>query len=97
MLQRLSSDPGIQHIMTLLRFSIGLLTELAPHENPELLGLNENKGEKIKLRLRTDQYDGLRSYLDVRMVLCHELTHCVWGDHDNNVRPSHFWSSLTDY
>lgn len=79
--------------MTLHRFSIGELTELAPHEHPELLGLNENKGERIKLRLRTDRYDGLRSYLDVRMVLCHELTHCVWGDHDDNVRsllPSSF-------
>ena len=67
------------------QFSVGLLTELAPHEHPELLGLNENRGQSIKLRIRTDQYDGFRSYREVRKVLCHELTHNVWGDYDNNV------------
>ncbi len=41
------------------QFSVGLLTELAPHEHPELLGLNVTAGEAIKLRLRTNQYDGL--------------------------------------
>ena len=69
------------------RFAVGLLTELAPHEQPHLLGLNENAGQAIRLRLRTDLYDGFRPYSDVRRVLCHELTHNVWGDHDNNVRP----------
>jgi hypothetical protein len=68
------------------RFAVGLLTELAPHEHPGLLGLNENAGQAIKLRLRTDDYDGFRLYAEVRRVLCHELTHNVWGDHDNNVR-----------
>jgi hypothetical protein len=68
------------------KFSVGLLTELAPHEHPKLLGLNENGGEAIKLRLRTDKYDGFRTYKEVRRVLCHELTHNVWGDHDDNVR-----------
>jgi hypothetical protein len=67
------------------KFSVGLLTELAPHEHPGLLGLNKNAGESILLRLRTDQYDGFRLYSDVRRVLCHELTHNVWGDHDDNV------------
>lgn len=68
-------------------FSVGVLTELAPHEHPGLLGLNVNAGQAIKLRLRTDRYDGFRLYAEVRRVLCHELTHNVWGDHDNNVRP----------
>jgi hypothetical protein len=67
-------------------FSVEVLTELAPHEHPELLGLNVNAGQAIKLRLRTDRYDGFRLYAEVRRVLCHELTHNVWGDHDNNVR-----------
>ena len=67
------------------KFSVGLLTELAPHEHPELLGLNENGGQAIKLRLRTNKYDGFRLYSEVRRVLCHELTHNVWGDHDDNV------------
>ena len=30
--------------MRLHQFSIGLLTELAPHEHPHLLGLNQNAG-----------------------------------------------------
>jgi len=70
------------------QLSVGLLTELAPHEHPELLGLNVNAGQSIKLRLRTNQYDGFRLYSDIRRVLCHELAHNVWGDHDDNVRPT---------
>lgn len=68
------------------QFSVGTLTELAPHEQPHLLGLNVNRGQAIKLRLRTDAYDGFRVYSDIRRVLCHELAHNVWGEHDNNVR-----------
>ncbi|KAF8902405.1 WLM domain-containing protein [Gymnopilus junonius] len=68
------------------KFTVGLLTELAPHEHPELLGLNENAGQAIKLRIRTDKYDGFRLYSEVRRVLCHELTHNVWGDHDENFK-----------
>lgn len=54
------------------RFSVGVLTELAPHEHPGLLGLNVNAGQAIKLRLRTDAYDGMRVYREVRRVLCRE-------------------------
>ncbi|KAI0318757.1 WLM domain-containing protein [Amylostereum chailletii] len=86
LLKRLSSDPAIVHIMSLHKFTVGLLTELAPHEQPHLLGLNVNAGEAIKLRLRTDEYDGFRTYKEVRRVLCHELTHNVWGDHDDNFK-----------
>lgn len=74
------------HVMHKHKFSVGLLTELAPHEHPHLLGLNTNAGQEIKLRIRTNDYDGFRPYRDVRRVLCHELVHNVWGDHDNNVR-----------
>ncbi|KAF5373334.1 hypothetical protein D9615_007380 [Tricholomella constricta] len=86
LLTKLAEDPAIQHIMRTHQFSVGVLTELAPHEHPELLGLNVNAGQAIKLRLRTDSYDGFRLYKDVRRVLCHELTHNVWGDHDNNFK-----------
>ena len=86
LLRRLSEDPAIKHIMQTHKFVVGVLTELAPHEHPGLLGLNENAGQAIKLRLRTDKYDGFRVYSEVRRVLCHELTHNVWGDHDENVR-----------
>ncbi|KAF7969245.1 hypothetical protein HWV62_27892 [Athelia sp. TMB] len=86
MLTRLSNDPAIRHIMQNHKFSVGLLTELAPHEHPDLLGLNVNAGQEIKLRIRTNAYDGFRLYRDIRMVLCHELAHNVWGDHDNNFK-----------
>lgn len=86
LLKRLAEDPAIVHIMEQHKFSVGLLTELAPHEHPELLGLNKNAGEAILLRLRTDRYDGFRLYAEVRRVLCHELTHNVWGDHDDNFK-----------
>lgn len=89
LLTKLSQDPAINHIMQRHKFSVGLLTELAPHEHPGLLGLNENGGQAIKLRLRTDKYDGFRTYKEVRRVLCHELSHNVWADHDDNVRHWH--------
>jgi hypothetical protein len=85
LLDRLANDPAIQHIMQEHKFVVGTLTELAPHEHPNLLGLNKNAGEVILLRLRTDAYDGFRLYADIRRVLCHELTHNMWGDHDDNV------------
>lgn len=84
LLTRLANDPAIRHVMRKHQFAVGVLTELAPHEQPHLLGLNVNAGQAIKLRLRTDRYDGFRIYKEVRRVLCHELTHNVWGDHDNN-------------
>jgi hypothetical protein len=67
-------------------FSVGLLTELAPHEHPGLLGLNVGSGATIKLRIRLDTYDGFRPYLEVRRVLCHELAHNVWGEHNNDFK-----------
>jgi hypothetical protein len=72
--------------MLIHQFSVGLLTELAPHEHDSgLRGRNTNSGEVIKLRLRTDSYDSFRSYSDIRRELCHELAHNVWFDHSNNV------------
>ncbi|KAI0047011.1 hypothetical protein FA95DRAFT_1493162, partial [Auriscalpium vulgare] len=49
------------------------------HKNPDVLGLNINKDEVVKLRARSDTYD------EVHMFLCHELVHNMWGDHDNDV------------
>ncbi|CCM01367.1 uncharacterized protein FIBRA_03417 [Fibroporia radiculosa] len=86
LLQRLAADPAIRHIMQKNQLAVGALTELAPHEQPELLGLNVNAGQTIKLRIRTDRYDGFRLYKDIRKVLCHELTHNVWGDHDDSFK-----------
>ena len=85
LLSKLASDPAIVHVMHKHQFAVGTLTELAPHEHPHLLGLNENKGQVIRLRIRTDAYDGFRLYSDIRRVLCHELAHNVWGEHGEEV------------
>lgn len=85
-LTTLSKDPAILHVMQKHHFSVGLLTELAPHEHPGLLGLNVGSGVTIKLRIRLDTYDGFRPYLEVRRVLCHELAHNVWSEHNNSFK-----------
>lgn len=74
-LERLALDPAIVHICRAHRYQVGTLTELLPHEHPELLGLNENKGQRILLRIRTDAADGMRDYKTTRRVLIHELAH----------------------
>ncbi|EME85795.1 uncharacterized protein MYCFIDRAFT_181778 [Pseudocercospora fijiensis CIRAD86] len=89
-LERLADDAGIKAAMRNHGFSVGLLTEMNPAEHTthesRTLGLNRNRGEVIELRLRTDAYDGYRDYKVIRKTLCHELTHNVWGDHDQR-----FW------
>ncbi|SPO31847.1 uncharacterized protein UTRI_06684 [Ustilago trichophora] len=80
-LTRLSRDPGILHICSLHQFRIGALTELLPWEHPGLLGLNENAGQRILLRIRTDDAEGFRDYKTTRKVLVHELAHNKVADH----------------
>jgi hypothetical protein len=80
-LQKLSTDPAILHVCQLHGFQVGELTELLPHEHPNLLGLNENMGQRISLRLRTQKYDGCIPYRDTRTVLLHELAHNKVNDH----------------
>lgn len=80
-LTRLSTDEGILHICALHSFRIGTLTELLPWEHPGLLGLNENMGQRISLRIRTDDAEGLRDYKTCRRVLVHELAHNKVNDH----------------
>ncbi|KAL4915112.1 WLM domain-containing protein [Aspergillus aurantiobrunneus] len=90
-LTRLRDDPGIRAAMANHRFSVPLLTEMDPAEHTtsesRTLGLNRNRGEVIELRLRTDAYDGYRDYRTIRKTLCHELAHCVFGEHDRD-----FWN-----
>ncbi|KAJ5091684.1 hypothetical protein NUU61_006554 [Penicillium alfredii] len=85
-LERLRDDPGIRAAMSKHQFSVPLLTEMNPAEHTtsesRTLGLNRNRGEVIELRLRTDAYDGYRDYRTIRKTLCHELAHCVLGEHD---------------
>jgi hypothetical protein len=82
MLHDLSLDKGIRAIMAKYEWRVGLLTELCPIQRADILGLNQNKGESIALRLRHDDLENFRPYKDVRKVLLHELTHMVHGDHD---------------
>ncbi|GAA5981865.1 hypothetical protein JCM10908_004643 [Rhodotorula pacifica] len=92
MLERLSEDLAVRDVMKRHKFVVGVLTELHPvlHTNhstgEKLLGLNTNAGEKVSLRLLTDDLDGLRSYNDVRRVLLHELTHNQFGGHGNDFK-----------
>mmetsp|Transcript_24914 Transcript_24914/g.70937 ORF Transcript_24914/g.70937 Transcript_24914/m.70937 type:complete len:666 (+) Transcript_24914:96-2093(+) len=97
LLQRLATDPGIIDLMTSRRFTVGILTEMSPVEaqdrmakrgtpDMDLLGYNQNAGEMIVLKLRTDTLKGFRPYHDLINTLIHEMTHNVWGPHDQN-----FW------
>lgn len=74
-LERLANDPAVLHVCRAHGYQVGVLTELLPHEHPDLLGLNENKGQRILLRIRTDAADGTRDYKTTRRVLMHELAH----------------------
>lgn len=74
-LKRLAEDQAVVHVCELHGYTVGILTELLPHEHPGLLGLNENMGQRISLRIRTDDADGLRDYKTTRRVLLHELAH----------------------
>ncbi|KAL8290224.1 hypothetical protein RQP46_003163 [Phenoliferia psychrophenolica] len=86
MLERLSEDPAVRDSMIKHKFAVGTLTELHPILQPTLLGLNKNAGEEISLRLLTDDLSGTRSYLEVRRVLLHELTHNHISPHDDNFK-----------
>lgn len=69
--------------MAARKWSVGELIELTPFE-ASILGYNRNAGQLIAIRLRTDDLSGFRHYDSIRKVLLHELTHNVWGDHDDN-------------
>jgi len=88
-LTELSRDRGVLACMAKHQFTVGCLAELAPDgkvgQDPVcIMGLNQNKGQKILLRLRTDDFKGFRKILSIRKVLYHELAHNVHADHDEN-------------
>lgn len=80
---KLRDDRGIRAIMQKHKWKVGVLQELSPAERT-ILGYNQNAGQLISLRLRTDDMEGFRQYSEIRKVLLHELTHNVWGKHDDN-------------
>jgi hypothetical protein len=86
-LERLKRDPGVVRVMETKRFQVGLLCEMPPEglvgiSETCVLGFNKNNGMEIHLRLRTDDWCGLRRYESIRRVLMHELAHNVISEHN---------------
>lgn len=73
----------VQPIMKKRDWTVPLLSEFVP-SSPNLLGLNINGGEEIKVRLRrpNSAVDDFFNYEHVLGTLLHELTHIVHGPHN---------------
>lgn len=87
-LQSLANDEGVLAVMKKHKWSVGALCELYPEgyvgvSDVCVMGLNENHGQRILLRLRTDDMKGFRKILSIRKVLCHELAHNEHSEHDD--------------
>lgn len=86
-LNTLANDPGILACMAKHQWHVGCLMEMFPEgkvgESPVcVMGENQNKGQKILLRLRTDDLKGFRKILSIRKVLFHELSHNIHSEHN---------------
>lgn len=84
----------VKPIMRKHGWKVRILAEFLPPE-PNLLGLNINRGYKICLRLRYHNNPDL--FLPVEQVvdtMLHELSHNIWGDHDSNFH--RLWDELRD-
>jgi len=87
-LTQLANDPGILACMAKHEWNVGCLAELYPEGKVGesavcVMGLNQNKGQKLLLRIRTDDLSGFRKILSIRKVLFHELAHNVHSEHDS--------------
>ena len=102
LLKKLATDPGITKIMIARRFAVGTLCELDPQDadieqaqkgesDKCLLGWNRNSGERIALRLRTDDFQSFRKYDSIINTLLHELVHNVVGPHNDQ-----FWALFNE-
>jgi hypothetical protein len=84
----LANDPGVLACMQSHQWKVGALAELYPEGKVGesevcVMGLNENKGQRILLRIRTDDLQGFRKMASIRKVLYHELAHNVHSEHDD--------------
>jgi hypothetical protein len=79
---KLATDPSIIKQMIRFKLEVGSLGELHPWLDPQLLGVNQNAGQSIRLRLLTDDLKSVRPFTMVRRVLSHELAHNVFGPHE---------------
>lgn len=87
MLRRLAMDAGVRFVMRRRGWFVPVLSEMYPDGKVGVdpvcvLGLNESKGARIRLRLRTDDLQGFRKLLSIKKVLYHELAHNERSEHD---------------
>ena len=92
LLERLATDPGIQAVMKTRQLVVGTLGEMDPvddrlmHQTQQqgacLLGYNTNAGQRIDVKLRTDNLKGFRPYSEIAATLIHELSHNWVGEHN---------------
>ena len=85
-LERVARDPGVRAVMKARRWHVPVLAELYPDGKVGIdpvcvLGLNENKGAAIKLRVRTDDLRGMRKFAIVMATVWHELAHNAISEH----------------
>ncbi|KAJ2058946.1 hypothetical protein GGI17_004730 [Coemansia sp. S146] len=80
LLHRLSAQ--VRPIMSARKWRVQVLREFFP-TNPNLLGLNVNRGQEIRIRLRPS-HDSTQflPYYDLLGTMLHELVHIVRGPHD---------------
>ncbi|KAM3420019.1 hypothetical protein BST61_g3330 [Cercospora zeina] len=84
----------VKPIMRKRGWKVSVLAEFLPPE-PNLLGLNINKGYKICVRLRYHNNPGLfLPFEECVDTMLHELSHNVWGPHDSNFHK--LWDELRD-
>ncbi|KAJ1889828.1 hypothetical protein LPJ66_007825 [Kickxella alabastrina] len=81
LLYRLSAQ--VRPLMQARNWHVHCLKEFLP-TNPSLLGLNINRGQEIRIRLRPQSHrDQFLEYEELLGTLLHELVHIVHGPHDN--------------
>jgi len=91
LLKDIAYHPGIVAIMSKHNWHVGVLAEMPPEglvgiDKVCKLGYNVNHGEKIYLRLRTDDLKGFRRFDVILKTMLHELSHCDHMDHSDQ-----FW------
>lgn len=95
-LRRLATDRGILSAMEERGWRVGALKEMAPEGRVGVdpvcvLGYNVNRGQEIRLRVRTDDRKGFRSIAQLLHVLAHELAHNVCDQHDDRFKETMRW------
>jgi hypothetical protein len=85
-LESVARDPGVLAVMKERKWFVPVLGELYPDGKVGIdpvcvLGLNENMGQRILLRIRTDDLLGFRKIGIVMQTVWHELAHNMLGEH----------------